>query len=264
MASLVAQIRNGVSATGSLYTMSADTVVAVARGVVRRTFPWEEFFQQTWFIASVTLLPTILIAIPFGVIIALEVGQVARQIGAASFVGAVDALGIVREAAPLVTALLLAGAGGSAICSDLGARTIREEIDALVVLGISPLERLVAPRVLAAVCVATLLNGVVAFVGIVSGYLFDVFVLHGTSGSFFGSFGAFAHGADFVVSTVKAAVFGLLAAIIAAYKGLNTRRGPAGVGMAVNQSVVLTAMTLFVVNIVITQIYFALVPQQIV
>ena len=143
---------------------------------------------------------------PLGIAIALQVGALAAQIGATSFVGAADAIGVLREASPIVTALLLAGVGGSAVCAELGARTIREEIDAMIVLGLNPLRRLVAPLLLAGVVVSALLNLVVIFVSICSAYVFDLAMLHGTKGSFFGSFTQFATVADFVTSEIKACV----------------------------------------------------------
>lgn len=79
-----------------------------------------------------------------------------------------------------MTALLIAGAGGTAICADLGARKIREEIDAMQVLGIDPIHRLVVPRVLATMLVAVLLNGLVSVVGVAGGYFFNVVMQNGT------------------------------------------------------------------------------------
>jgi phospholipid/cholesterol/gamma-HCH transport system permease protein len=99
-------------------------------------------------------------------------------------------------------------------------------------------------------------------VSIGSAYIFDLAALHGTKGSFFGSFTQFATVADFVTSEIKAAVFGLVAMMIAAYQGLNAKRGPTGVGEAVNQSVVVTGIALFAMNLVITEIFFAVVPQR--
>ena len=122
-----------------------DAVWSTVAAIVHRRFSWAEFVEQTWFLISVTVLPTILIAIPFGLVLVLEVGGLAVQIGATSIVGAVDAIGIVREAAPVITAIILSGAGGSAICSDLGARTMRDEISAMWVMAVDPIERLVAP-----------------------------------------------------------------------------------------------------------------------
>ena len=255
-------LRNGLIALGGMYSMGAAALWGLVDDLVRRRFQFAEFMERSWFLVSVTLLPVVLVATPLGIAIALQVGALAKQIGASSFVGAADAVGILREASPIVTALLLAGVGGSAVCAELGARTIREEIDAMVVLGLNPLRRLVAPLLLAGVLVSALLNLVVIFVSILSAYLFDLGVLHGTKGSFFGSFTEFASVADFVTSELKACAFGLTAVLIAAYKGLNTRRGPTGVGEAVNQSVVITGIILFGINLVITEIFFAVVPQR--
>jgi phospholipid/cholesterol/gamma-HCH transport system permease protein len=255
-------LRNGLIALGGMYSMGAAALWGLVDDLVRRRFQFAEFMERSWFLVSVTLLPVVLVATPLGIAIALQVGALAKQIGASSFVGAADAVGILREASPIVTALLLAGVGGSAVCAELGARTIREEIDAMVVLGLNPLRRLVAPLLLAGVLVSALLNLVVIFVSILSAYLFDLGVLHGTKGSFFGSFTEFASVADFVTSELKACAFGLTAVMIAAYKGLNTRRGPTGVGEAVNQSVVITGIILFGINLVITEIFFAVVPQR--
>ena len=144
---------------GDIFAMLCDAVWSTGGAIVHRRFSWSEFAEQSWFLASVTILPTILIAIPFGLVLVLEVGGLAVQIGANTVVGAVDAIGIVREAAPVITAIILSGAGGSAICSDLGSRTMRDEISAMWVMAVDPIERLVAPRVLATVVVALLLNG---------------------------------------------------------------------------------------------------------
>lgn len=271
VARLQSQARQGLagvkeSATGSfdafgaLVALILDTVYATGHALIKRRFSWHEFLEQAWFLASVSLLPTLLIALPFGLVLVLQVGSLANQIGAPSFVGAVDAVGTVREAAPIITAIVLAGAGGSAICADLGARTIRDEIAAMQVMGLDEVERLVAPRMLATIMVSVLLNGIVAMAGIVSGYLADVTVLHGAAGGFLNSFTTFAQPADIIESELKAAIFGVLAATVASYKGLGVRKGPSGVGEAVNQSVVATGVALFVINLILTEIFLVLVP----
>ena len=248
---------------GDLFAMLLDAVWSTVAAIVHRRFSWSEFFEQTWFLLSVTVLPTILIAIPFGLVLVLEVGGLAVQIGASSIVGAVDAIGIVREAAPVITAILLSGAGGSAICSDLGARTMRDEISAMWVMAVDPVERLVAPRVLATVVVALLLNGIVAFAGIMSGYLAAVFILHTSAGGFLNSFSTFAQPADAIESMFKAASFGLMAAVVASHQGLNAKKGPAGVGEAVNRSVVITGVGLFLMNLLITDVFLTIVPPRV-
>src|SRR6059058_4416077 len=164
--------------TGNLFALGLDIV----RGLFQRPFQFREFIQQAWFIASVTILPTALVAIPFGAVIALQLGNLTRQLGAQSFTGAASVLAIIREASPIVCALLIAGAGGSAICADLGSRKIRDEIDAMEVLGISPVQRLVVPRVLACMLISTALNGLVCVVGVAGGYFFNVILQGGTPG----------------------------------------------------------------------------------
>ena len=147
---MAAPLTGVLKQSGSLFALALD----VMRALPKRPFQVKEFIQQAWFIASVTILPTALVSIPFGAVIALQLGTLTRQLGAQSFTGAASVLAVLREASPIVTALLIAGAGGSAICADIGSRKIREEIDAMEVLGISPIQRLVVPRVLASMLVA--------------------------------------------------------------------------------------------------------------
>jgi phospholipid/cholesterol/gamma-HCH transport system permease protein len=245
--------------TGNLFALALDTV----RMTFRRPFQWREFIQQAWFIASVTIVPTVLVSIPFGAVVSLQIGGVNRQLGAQSFTGSTSVLAIVQQASPIVCALLIAGAGGTAICADLGSRKIREEIDAMEVLGISPVQRLVVPRVLAVMAVAVLLNGVVSVVGVAGGYVFNVLVQGGTPGAYLASFGALAQIWDVWVGELKALIFGFIAGIVAAYRGLNPAGGPKGVGDAVNQSVVITFLLLFIVNFVITAIYLQVLPPRV-
>jgi phospholipid/cholesterol/gamma-HCH transport system permease protein len=241
---------------GEMFALFMDTI----RFAFKRPFQTREFIDQAWFVASVTIVPTMLVAIPFGAVIALQIGQLTAQLGAQSFTGANSVLAIVREAGPIVTALLISGAGGSAIAADLGSRKIRDEIDAMEVLGISPIQRLVVPRVIACVLVAALLNGLVSVVGVMGGYVFNVVLQKGTPGAYLASFQAFSQLPDLYIGEVKAVVFGLLAALVASYKGLNAGGGPKGVGDAVNQSVVITFILLFITNFIISSIYFQVVP----
>jgi len=257
MSSLTAdRVLAPIGTAGKLFAFGIDVAIAL----FKRPFQTREFLQQAWFIASVTIVPTALVAIPFGAVIALQVGGLIKQFGAQSFTGSASVLAVVQQAAPIGTALLIAGAGGSAIAADLGARKIREELDAMMVLGIDPIQRLVVPRVLAAMLVAFFLNGMVSVVGVLGGYFFNVIMQHGTPGAYLASFSALAQLPDLWISEIKAVIFGFLAGIVAAYRGLNPGSGPKGVGDAVNQSVVITFLLLFFVNFVLTTIYLQLVP----
>lgn len=260
MNSTLARVRTPVESAfaqaGNVFALFVD----VLRKMFRRPFQWREFIEQSWFIASVSILPSALVAIPFGAVVALQTGSLIKQLGAESFTGATSVLATVQQAAPVVTALIIAGAAGSAVAADLGARTIREEIDAMEVLGVDPVARLVVPRVLGMTLVAVLLNGLVSVVGIAGGYFFNVLLQGGTPGAYLSSFSALAQLPDLWIGEIKAAIFGLLAGVIAAYKGLHPKGGPKGVGDAVNQSVVITFLVLFFVNLVLTLVYLQVVP----
>jgi phospholipid/cholesterol/gamma-HCH transport system permease protein len=230
--------------------------------VFRRPWPLEEFLQQMWFLIKVTTVPVILISIPFGMVISLHVGSFLRQLGAEAHMGAAMVLAVVREEAPVATALLIAGAGGSAMCADLGSRRIREEIDAMEVLGIDPIARLIMPRILAAMAVAILLDAIVSVAGIVGGWFFAVVVQHGTTSSYFNSFNELSQLPDLFMALMKAAVFGFVGGTVACYKGFYAKGGPKGVGDAVNQAVVITFLLLFFLNFILTAVYFNFIPQK--
>jgi ABC transport permease subunit len=249
-------VTRALTATGDLFALALDTF----RLMFKRPFAAREALEQFWFVVSISWIPAILVAIPFGAVIALQLGTLTVQVGAQSYTGAASVLAVIQQAAPIVTTLVIAGAGGAAICAELGARSIRDEIDAMKVMGVSPIQRLVVPRVLACIGAAFLLNGLVSVVGVLGGYFFNVVMQGGTPGAYLASFTALAQISDLFVGEIKAIIFGFLAGVIACYRGLNTAPGPKGVGDSVNQSVVITFLLLFFVNFVITTLYLQLVP----
>lgn len=228
--------------------------------LARMRFQWRETLQQAWFLVTVTAIPGVLMAIPFGVIVSAQVGNVVHQLGANSLIGAAGGLGVIKQGAPLATGLLLGGAGAAAIAADLGARTIREEVDAMRVMGIDPVQRLVAPRLVAMLLVAPLLNILILVVGITSGYLVAIAALGVTPGSYWESFGAFVTTTDVWVSLGKSIIFGYLVVVIACQRGLEARGGPRGVADGVNAAVILSVVSIAVVNTGITQVVTMFFP----
>jgi phospholipid/cholesterol/gamma-HCH transport system permease protein len=224
------------------------------KALFRRPFHWDEFIVQTWFITRVALLPTIAVSIPLTVLIVFTLNTLLAAFGAADISGAGAALGAVTQLGPLTTVLVVAGAGSTAICADLGARTIREEIDALEVLGIDPIHRLVVPRVAAATVVATLLNGTVITIGLVGGFLFGVKLQNVSGGAYLATLTLVTGLPEVLIATIKAAIFGTIAGLVGCYRGLTTKGGPKGVGVAVNETLVLCVLALFAVNVVLTTI----------
>ncbi len=253
-------ISPSVREVGELVGFAADAVVAMWTSVVGRRFSWKEFLVQLQFLASVCSIPAILVMIPFGVVVGVIVGSLAANVGAENYSGAVVAFLIVGQAAPLVSALMIAGVGGSAMTADLGARKIRDEVDALEVMGVSVLERLVVPRIFAAVVVTMLLTSLVMALGIGASFLFQVSAMDVTAGSFLDTMTDFASINDFIVAQIKAVLFGLTASVACCAKGLTAKGGPGGVGNAVNEAVVMAFIFVFFVNVGVGEVYALLLP----
>src|SRR6201988_2120844 len=238
----IRRLSGAMQAVGALVAMSADAV----KFAFRRPVQGREFLEQSWFIARVSLAPTFLVAIPFTVLISFILNILLRELGAADLSGAGAAFGAVTQVGPLVTVLIVAGAGSTAMCADLGSRTIREEIDAMEVLGINPVQRLVTPRMLAAGLVALLLNSLVVIIGIVGGYVFSVFVQDVNPGAFAAGITLLTGVPELIISCVKASLFGLLAGLVACYRGVTcTFGGAKAVRNAVTESVFAELRALF-------------------
>jgi phospholipid/cholesterol/gamma-HCH transport system permease protein len=239
---------------GGFFAMSLD----MFRVMFKAPWPWREFLQQSWFIARVSIGPAIFIGIPLTCLVTFQFNNVLREVGAMAISGAGSSLATVTQIGPVVTTLVVAGAGGTAVCADLGARKIREEIDAMEVLGIDVLHRLVLPRVLGSMFVAFLLNSIVILIGLAGGYTFSVFLQGATPGLFVSDLNLLVGVPDLIISTIKAILFGLLAGLVACYRGLHVKGGPKAVGNAVNETVVYAFMALFVADLLMTAIPYSL------
>lgn len=256
MASLVALPKAFVSSVGGMTAVGLEGVRATPQ--IRKW--WTEFLEQCAFLTGVTLMPIMLVAIPLGGTISLQLGDLIAQIGAQSFTGAAAVTGIIQQAAPIAAALLISGAGGSAMAADMGARNVRDELAALRVMSINPTHRLVTPRMYAAMVVGTLLVAFVILAGAAGAFFFNV-ILQGVSpGAYFDGAFSIVTLPDLGVGLFKAALFGLVAAVVSCYRGMNCATSPVGVGKAVTDAVVQTFIVVFILNGIITVIYLALFP----
>ena len=168
-----------VRAMGGFFAMSLDTFVMM----FKPPFAWKEYILQSWFVARVSVLPALMLTMPYSVLLVFTFNILLTEFGASDFSGTGAAIGTVNQIGPIVTVLVVSGAGATAMCADLGARTIRDEIDALRVMGINPIQTLVVPRVLAATTVALALSATVIIMGLTGAFFFCVFVQHVAAGA---------------------------------------------------------------------------------
>jgi phospholipid/cholesterol/gamma-HCH transport system permease protein len=250
--------------TKSLFAEVGDMMVLAGRTVVsavRPPYPYGgEFVAQFLFALRLCWLPLLVSTIAFGFGAGLQAANFLVLFGAIDRLGGFFVLASIREFAPFVDAVVLAGVAGTAITADLGARKIREELDALAVLGIDPIKNLVVPRFLALMLVTGLFDVYALLFGVFGGILATL-VNGAPLGPFFATFFTNASTPDLWGSVVKTTLFGAIIAIVCCYKGMTASGGAEGVGRAVNQAVVIAFLGVFAFNYVFTQTLLATHPQ---
>ncbi len=263
LARAVAVPATSVATTGRGVMLLATVVRYSVVDLVKFRLPLGELITQAWVLYKVTALPAILMAIPFGGMVAVQSSGLINQVGASSLVGAASGVGVVRQGAPITAGLLMGGAAAAAIASDLGARSIRDELDALRVMGVDPVRYLIVPRFLALIILGPILCAVIIASAVMASFVLAIIVSDVTSGSFWASFGAFAKMTDVWFAIGKATVFGAIVGIVSSMRGVEAKGGPRGVADAVNAAVVLNVVGIVIANLAITQLQTMFFPMQV-
>jgi phospholipid/cholesterol/gamma-HCH transport system permease protein len=223
---------------------------------------WGEVRDQMYSLLKLCWVPMAVSTVAFGLgAPGIQGGNIFHLFGVPERLGSFFIMASVREFAPWINAMVVAGVVGTAMTADLGARRIREEIDAMEVLGVDPIRDLILPRVIAVTIMTGLIDLVALVLGIVGGYIAGVWVLGANPDAFFASFYDNATTPDIWGSVVKTTIFGLIIGVVCCYKGLHARGGPSGVGRAVNQAVVTAFAAIWVIDYVFTTILLGLNPQ---
>jgi phospholipid/cholesterol/gamma-HCH transport system permease protein len=209
--------------------------------------------RQVWFPLLVTT-----VAISYGAP-GLQAANFLTLFGALDRLGGFFVLAAIRIIGPLITAIVVVGAAGSAITADLGARKVREELDALQVLGVDPVKNLVVPRFLALMVATGLFDIYAVLFGLFGGILAEL--INGQPlGPFWNTLFANSSVTDLWGSVLKCTLFGAIIAIVCCYKGMSASGGAEGVGRAVNEAVVLAFLGFGAFDYVFTQTLLATHP----
>ncbi len=249
--------RNLLEELGDMMILTGRTIAST----LRPPYPYGgEFVGQFLFTLRLCWLPLLIstVAICYGAP-GLQAANFLTVFGALDRLGGFFVLAAVREIGPVITAIVLAGVAGTAITADLGARKIREELDALQVLGVDPVKNLVVPRFLALMLATGLFNIYAVLFGIFGGLLAAI-VNHQPLGPFWATFFANTSTTDLWGSALKTTIFGAIIAIVCCYKGMTASGGAEGVGRAVNQAVVVAFLGIGAFNYVFTQTLLATHP----
>jgi len=188
-----------------------------------------------------------------GMVFALQSYIGFQRVGGEQFIGAVVALGLIRELGPVLTGLMVTGRAGSAMTAEIGTMHITEQIDALRTLRINTLQYLAVPRIIAGIIIMPCLALFAMICGIIGGYLICVYVLGLSPEDYTSSIRAYVEMKDIRGGLIKSAVFGLILSWVGTYKGFYTEGGARGVGIATTQSVVLGSILILISNYFLTK-----------
>ncbi len=229
---------------------------------LRPPYPYGgEFVSQFLFALRLVWLPLLIstVAVCYGAP-GLQAANFLTIFGALDRLGGFFVLASIREIGPTLTSIVVAGIAGTAITADLGARKVREELDALQVLGVDPVKNLVVPRFLALMIVTGLFDIYAVLFGLFGGLLAEI--ENGQPlGPFWNTLFANSSTTDLWGSVLKTTVFGAMIAIVCCYKGMAASGGAEGVGRAVNEAVVIAFLGIGAFNYIFTQTLLATHPE---
>lgn len=226
------------------------------KNLILRPHYYDDVFLQMDNIGVGSLSIVLLTGITSGGIIALQMARALNTYGAASQVGTICSLTIVRELGPILTAIVVAGRNASGIASELGSMKVTEQIDAMRALGTDPVQKLVTPRLTATALMLPCLTVVADAIGLFGSYVVAVPILGIITGGQFWStaWRALVYN-DLAQGLIKPLVFGMIIALVGCFYGLRTTGGTQGVGLATTRAVVFASIWIFIVAFVIDKIF---------
>ncbi|MAY80197.1 MAG: ABC transporter permease [Deltaproteobacteria bacterium] len=228
----------------------------IAARIMRRPLFLNEVVAQMWTTTIRCLLPVIAVTFPFGMVMALQGLEIFRLFGAERMLASLISIATLREISPVLASVLVAAQGGASCAASLGAMRIKEELDATEVMAVDAIKYHVVPRVLALTIACPLLNIAGSVSGVAGGYFTAVFVKGESGGIFMAELWSFMGPMDIWGGLIKTTVFGLAIGLISCYHGYRASGGAAGVGKAVNDTVVHSVVAFITLNYFLTSALF--------
>lgn len=233
-----------------------DLVVSSCRELLRPPFRRRELIHQLYFVCNQSV-PIILFCVVFAAMVTILESSFHMKlvIQNDSMVPGFAALLILRELGVVVTALLMTSRVGAGLAAEVGTMTITEQIDALKMLGIRPVQYIVVPRLIATVLAMICLTALANVVCLLAAMYVSQFYLGFTSGVFLSSMHRFVNTWDFMGALVKGAAFGFMIPLISCFYGFRCERGADGVGRATTKSVVASSVAILVVDFLLSFLF---------
>lgn len=236
---------------------TAMLLMKTARFILMGRIEWREVFRQCEMIGVKSFAVVAITALFTGFAMSLQISRELVLFGADTAIGGVVALALVREIGPITAGVTLAGRVGSAIAAELTSMMITDQIDALHVMRVDPVEFLVVPRYVAGLLMMPVLSIYAMAVGLVAGIMIANSAANLPMATFLDSVKQTILDRDFTVHFIKAFINATIVVMFSCAIGLSTRGGAEDVGIATTRSIVWTMTAIFVFNFIVTSLTYA-------
>ncbi len=247
---MLTNVKNVLSDVGNISLFTKRFFIEI----LKSPFQINEFMRQCYAIGFKSLPLVSITGFIMGLVLTIQTRPTMTKFGAESWLPSMVSLSMIREIAPVITALICAGKIASGIGAELGSMKVTEQIDAMEVSAINPYKYLVVTRILATTLMVPILVFFADFVGILGGYI--GYNVHGSMG-IYRYFSEVIDNLDFLdimPATIKTFFFGFFIGMIGCYKGFNASNGTASVGIAANSAVVTASLSIFIIDMLAVQL----------
>jgi phospholipid/cholesterol/gamma-HCH transport system permease protein len=238
-----------------LFVSTGEYVVAIAdvcSATVKRPPKWRLLMEQFFSIGVLSFFVVTITGLSTGVVLAAQSFYQLSDKGLASLTGLMVAKAMIAELGPVLTAFMVTGRVGSAMCAEIGTMKVTEQIDALKSMAVNPNSYLLAPRFIAGVTMMPILTIYSTIMGIFGGYLISCFFFSMAPSDYFDPMPEHITTFDIATCLIKAAIFGILFVTVCCYKGFKAKGGAAGVGKATTESVVISYICILIADFLLT------------
>ncbi|HVP06336.1 MAG TPA: ABC transporter permease [Candidatus Acidoferrum sp.] len=218
-----------------------------------------ETFEQMYLIGVGSLYLVVLTGVFAGQGFALAFSQELADFGAKNYLGRIMAIAVIRELGPTLTGLMIAARVAAGITAELGAMRSSNQIDAMVAFGIDPIKKLAAPRLISLIIMVPVLTITCDVIAILGGFVIAQFIAHVTATMYWSAVRERLVFGNLFMGMLKPFVFSFFIAFISCYKGFTSEGGTKGVGQATTNSVVLTSITILIVNFFLTKVVYSFI-----
>jgi len=241
----------GLVALGDITRFLMRLLVNTPRVLLR----FDSVVRQIYNSGALSLVIIMLSGLFVGMVLGLQGFQLLRRFGSEEALGVAAAIGLVKELSPVVTALLFAGRAGTALASEIGLMRATDQISAMEMMAVDPIERVVTPRFIGGVIAMPLLAAIFSMIGVFGAQLVGVQIMHVDSGSFWSQMQAGVGLSDVIEGLVKSCIFGVACSLIAVYQGYYAIPTAEGVGRATTRTVVSSAVVVLFLDYLLTSVF---------